>query len=220
MDGVVVDGMQFHARAWQDVFATHLGIDLPRLWVYEWEGIPGQQFLGLVASRLGRQFSPALITELHELKRKHFDEIFQITPIDGINETIQWLKITGYPLALVTGTGRDVAQRVLARLGLSSAFDHIVGGDDVTRGKPYPEPYLKAARLAGFEPVNSLVIENAPAGIEAALQAGMTCVALTTSLGEEYLQKANCVLPDHAALRALLATEHARSGGLGAWQLL
>lgn len=218
MDGVVVDGMQYHARAWQEIFASHLEIDLPALWVYEWEGIPGDQFLALVADRLGTRFSPSQLEAIHQLKRRRFNEIFQITPIDGIHETVLWLKAAGYPLVLVTGTGREVAVSVLAHLGLSESFSHIVSGDDVVRGKPYPEPYLKAANLAGIDPENCLVIENAPAGIEAALQAGMTCVALQTSLGSEFLQKAHCILSGHAHLRKLLAAEHHRSKGAGPWQ--
>jgi len=219
MDGVVVDGMRYHARAWQDVFASELGIDLPALWVYEWEGIPGDQFLALAARRLGREFSATELDTLHRLKRQHFDTIFEITPIDGIHQTIDVLQSMGYPLALVTGTGRDVAERVLVRLGLREAFSWIVSGDDVARGKPHPDPYRKAAELGAVNPINCLVIENAPAGIEAALAAGMRCAALETSLEAAFLQKADCILQGHDSLRALLASEYRGSGGQGAWQL-
>jgi HAD superfamily hydrolase (TIGR01509 family) len=187
--------------------------------VYEWEGIPGDQFLALVAARLGRDFSPAMMSELDQLKRRRFNEIFTITPIPEIYQTVAWLQAAGYPLVLVTGTGRDVALRVLRQLNLNQAFSFIVSGDDVARGKPHPDPYLKAADLVGLPPANTLVIENAPAGIQAARQAGMTCVALQTSLEASYLQNAHCILPGHQALIAFLAAEHRRSRGIGAWQV-
>jgi beta-phosphoglucomutase-like phosphatase (HAD superfamily) len=66
----------------------------------------------------------------------------------------------------------------------------------VSRAKPYPDPYLAAARQLRLDPRQCAVIENAPLGIEAARNAGMYCIAVQTTLGKEYLSAADCILQD------------------------
>ena len=82
-------------------------------------------------------------------------------------------------------------------------FDFIITGDEVPRAKPFPDPYLMAARQLGLRPEECVVVENAPLGIEAARNAGMRCVAIETTLGKEYLKSADHVLPNVAALLSL-----------------
>ncbi|OGW94101.1 MAG: hypothetical protein A3G36_02985 [Omnitrophica bacterium RIFCSPLOWO2_12_FULL_45_13] len=72
-------------------------------------------------------------------------------------------------------------------------FDHIITGDHVKKGKPYPEPYLLAARELAVKPSECVVIENAPYGIMAAKSAGMFCIALTSSLPKEFLKGADII---------------------------
>ena len=68
--------------------------------------------------------------------------------------------------------------------------------DDVERGKPYPDPFLKGAELLGLKPQDCVVIENAPLGIEGALKAGMTVIAVTTTLNAEHLKQAHYIVND------------------------
>ena len=79
-------------------------------------------------------------------------------------------------------------------------FDTIVTADDVTRFKPNPDPYLRALEKLRQEPENCLVVENAPAGIEAAKAAGLTCYAVASTLPPPYLQASDRIFP---SLRAL-----------------
>jgi beta-phosphoglucomutase len=79
-------------------------------------------------------------------------------------------------------------------LRIYNLFDYAVTGDHVKRGKPHPDPYLKAAKGLGLRPRECIVVENAPLGIESAKRAGMFCVALTTSLPREYLKRADVVV--------------------------
>ncbi len=76
--------------------------------------------------------------------------------------------------------------------------------DDVKKGKPDPEPYLKALHHLGSKPESSVVIENAPMGIRSAKSAGLTCYAIETSLSGEYLHEADLVFHNHQALFAFL----------------
>ena len=79
-------------------------------------------------------------------------------------------------------------------------FDVIISGDDTEKGKPNPEPYLAAMQKLNILPIESLVIENAPLGIQSAKTAGAYCIAITTTLGREYLKEADEVVKNHREL--------------------
>lgn len=89
---------------------------------------------------------------------------------------------SGYPTGLSTMSHCEQARRVLAVLGLINEFDIIATRDDVELGKPDPEIDLLVARELGVEPEECLVIEDSPAGVQAALAAGMEVIAVTTEL--------------------------------------
>ena len=95
----------------------------------------------------------------------------------------------------MTGTRLDVVKKVL-QAGLENIFEVIVTGEMVNRGKPNPEPYLKAVDELKVTKEDCVVVENAPAGITSAKSAGLTCIAVQTSLSEEYLQDADKVFKD------------------------
>ena len=125
-----------------------------------------------------------------KLKRKIFNDIFTVTLIKGIKNFLLELKDRQYNLALVTGTRLEVVKKVL-QVGLENIFEVIVTGEMVNKGKPNPEPYLKAVDELKATKEDCIVIENAPAGITSAKGAGLTCFAVQTSLSEEYLQDAD-----------------------------
>ena len=125
-----------------------------------------------------------------KLKRKIFNDIFSVTLMQGIKEFLLKLKKCQYNLALVTGTRLEVVNKVL-QMGLNNVFEVIVTGEMVDKGKPDPEPYLKAVDKLNVKKGDCIVIENAPAGITSAKNAGLTCFAVQTSLPEEYLKGAD-----------------------------
>lgn len=219
MDGVVVDGMQFHVAAWQHAFRQVAGVEIPALRIYLGEGTKEDHFIPQLAEELGRSLDAAAQAELLRSKLAHYDEHFFLDPIPGIRQTLELMRAQGYALALVTGAARAVAERALTELGVRDWFDAVSGSDEVQNGKPAPEPYLKAAAALGVTPQTCLVIENAPAGIQSAKAAGMVCIALQTSLEAAYLEGADCVIDTHAELQGLLRKEFALSGGRGAWQM-
>jgi beta-phosphoglucomutase len=88
----------------------------------------------------------------------------------------------GYPAALATQSHREQARRVLDILGLADELDAVVTRDDVEHGKPDPEMHLLAARELGIGPNECFAVEDSPAGVKAALAAGMEVVAVTTEL--------------------------------------
>ena len=125
-------------------------------------------------------------------KEKLFKRIFKRKFIAGSRTFIKKFHAQGFKLALVTGTSRHEAQKLLPK-DLWDCFDVTVCGCDVQNGKPHPEPYLKALAKLNVKPKDAVVFENAPFGIRSAKAAGLYCLALETSLPASYLKGADAV---------------------------
>ena len=104
---------------------------------------------------------------------------------------LQDLRGAGYRTGLATMSHTEQARRVLSILGLTDAFDVIATRDDVEHGKPDPEIDLLVARELGAKPEDCLVIEDSPAGVAAALAAGMDVIAVTTDLTRQKFRETN-----------------------------
>jgi beta-phosphoglucomutase len=103
----------------------------------------------------------------------------------------------GYPTALATQSHCEQARRVLDILGIADEFDIVVTRDDVEHSKPDPEMHLLAARELGVEPEECLAIEDSPAGVKAALAAGMEIIAVTTNLTRQKFRDSNLLDRSH-----------------------
>ncbi len=176
MDGVLVDGEPLHFRAVNQVLAAEgRAISLEAYKPYMgtkagWTDIIRD--LGLAHSR--DHYAPRYNKLILEQYRAHAE------PIDGATCLVLGLAAKRVPVALASSSSRPWVEACLARIGLDNAFDVLVTGSDVTNGKPDPEIYLAAARGLAVNPRECLAIEDAPAGIESALRAGMTCWAVRT----------------------------------------
>ncbi|MDP3790035.1 MAG: HAD family phosphatase, partial [Candidatus Omnitrophota bacterium] len=126
-------------------------------------------------------------------RKKIFKKNFKRFIFKDAKEVLACLREKGYKLGLVTGTPSHEVKRILPK-DIYRSFDCIVAGDHVKKGKPHPEPYLTAAKNMGVKPLQCVVIENAPFGVESAKKAGMFCIAVTTGLTKEYLKGADIVV--------------------------
>ena len=99
-----------------------------------------------------------------------------------------------FSLAIASGSLRAEIQQILASGSFGDAFRVIVGADNVTGGKPGPEPYLKAAELLGIDPATAVAIEDSRWGLESARAAGMRTIGITTSYPESALSMADLVV--------------------------
>jgi HAD superfamily hydrolase (TIGR01509 family) len=99
---------------------------------------------------------------------------------------LKQLKAKGILLGLVSRSRRNLIEKIWKAEGLSF-FSTIISANDTDRFKPYPDPYLKAVKEIQQELINCLVIENAPAGIQAANSAGISCFAISSTLPKEKL---------------------------------
>jgi beta-phosphoglucomutase len=192
MDGVIVDSMPYHFLAWYEAMRP-LGVRVSAFEVYAREGQRWEKSLKDFLRQAGINPSPSVMKKVFVKRQKIFRRYFKRAIFSGVGEFLRCLKNKGYLLAIVTGTPMPQLNKILPRK-IKSFFDVIVTGDIVKRGKPHPEPFLKAARNLGLKPSECLVIENAPLGVASAKAAGMFCVAITTSLPKEYLQMADVVV--------------------------
>ncbi len=192
MDGVLVDSMPYHFIAWYEALQP-LGIRVSAFEVYEREGERWEKSLRDFITQGGLKPTPELIRKVFLRRRRIFRKYFKRTIFSGVEECLCALKKKGLILGIVTGTPMPQLKKILPRK-IRSYFDTIVTGDSVKKGKPHPEPFLKAAKNLNLKPFQCLVIENAPLGIKSAKAAGMYCLAITTSLPEAYLKEANTVV--------------------------
>jgi len=198
MDGVIVDSMPYHFIAWYEALRPW-NIRINCFDVYLKEGEKWQYTLKDLMKRAGVTPTPRMLARIFADRERIFIKYYKRSIFAGAEEFIRCLKRRGYLLGLVTGTPSREMLRILPRR-IAASFDCIVTGDQVTRGKPSPAPYLKAARALRLAGSDCLVIENAPLGIKSAKRAGMTCFALTTSLPAVYLKEADAIFNDWQAI--------------------
>jgi beta-phosphoglucomutase len=202
MDGVIVDSMPYHFLAWYEALRPY-GISVKCFDVYIREGERWQKSMEDFLKGSGISPSKKLFKKVFTARKKLFRNRFKRFIFKGAGEFLACLKKKGYLLGLVTATtSADIRQILPANI--ERLFDHVTTGDHVKKGKPYPEPYLRAARSLGVKPSECLVIENAPYGVASAKSAGMFCVALTSSLPEEYLNGADVIADNLEEISGLI----------------
>jgi beta-phosphoglucomutase len=191
MDGVLVDSMPYHVRAWQKAFKP-LGVDIPAAEVYAREGENWRKSTKDFLLMGGYKPSRKLVESVFRKRSRIFNHIFRPKLFSGAKGLARFLYKNGYRLALVTATPKNDVKKMLP-VDILNLFSVRVCGNDTRKGKPDPQPYLKALRLLKLGPKQALVIENAPYGISSSKSAGIKCIALTTSLPKKYLKKADKV---------------------------
>jgi beta-phosphoglucomutase len=203
LDGVIVDTLHYHYLAWKHMFEK-LGGKISEHTVLLHEGRNSREILPILMQESGVLIPADQQAQFIEEKRAYYRSIVQVQQYPGAFEAIDQLKQRGYRVALVTACALKNMQHSL-NSEQQAHFDFIITGDEVSRAKPFPDSYLIAARQLQVKPVECMVVENAPLGIEAAKNAGMYCVAIETTLGREYLSSADCVLQSIRDLPSLPA---------------
>lgn len=201
MDGVITNTMPYHYDAWRATL-QEVGIKVTCYDIYCREGQDGFTSLRGIFRQYGLAFKPQEARRLLARKEELFKRIARVRFVNGARPFLRWLHHRGMPMALVTGTSRHEMHRILPQ-AVRECFQVTVTGDEVTRGKPDPQPFLIALAGLRLKPAESLVIENAPFGIASAKRAGIFCVALETSLPRRFLKEADYVCDSYVSLRRL-----------------
>lgn len=183
LDGVLVDSTKAVEHEWRS-WAARKGVDGDAIMAIA-HGVRTLEVIQRVAPHLDAE-AEALEIENHEA-----DDRAGVSPMPGAAELLA--SIPDGRWAVVTSGSRHLATNRLRFVGLPVP-QVMVTADDVSHGKPHPEPYLKGADGLGFRPANCLVIEDAPAGIQSALAGGIKVVGLTTTYARHALSHADAVI--------------------------
>jgi beta-phosphoglucomutase len=192
LDGVIVDTAHYHYVAWQRL-AKELGIEFTLQDNERLKGVSRMRSLEIILEIGGITLSEEKKEELATKKNSWFvDYIEDIKPNEifpGVKEMLIQLREQGYKIALASSSKN--AETVLRLLQVKNLFDTIVDGTMITHSKPDPEIFLLAANRLGIDPSQCVVFEDAEAGVEAALAAGMKCVGIGSV---DQLGKANAIV--------------------------
>ncbi len=192
MDGVLADTARAHFESW---LAVGRKWDAQITWE-DFESTFGRPNHQIIPEMLHREVPDAELREIDRFKEAAFRDIIrrELEPLPGVAALIRELHAAGFRLAVGSSGPRENIELVLDVAGVTRYFGAVVSGWDVQRGKPAPEVFLKAAAGIGVEPPDCLVIEDVPAGIQAAHAAGMKCVAVTTTHEADALAAADRVV--------------------------
>jgi beta-phosphoglucomutase-like phosphatase (HAD superfamily) len=172
-DGTLADTMPLHYRAWTRIVAE-LGGSFPEELFYRSGGKPTAQILEMLRDEHGLRVDD--VKNVAERKEEYFLEmIHEVKPIKSVVEIARrWYGIR--PLAVASGGFRRQIELTLDAVRIRSLFTAVVCIEDYARGKPFPDPFLEAARRLNVLPTECLVFEDSPLGIMAAEAAGMRSV--------------------------------------------
>lgn len=174
LDGVIVSTDNCHYLAWKKM-ADEEGIPFDRTINESLRGVSRMESLSIILEKATKAYSEEEKQAMATRKNGYYVELIgSLTPGDmlpGAIDTLQMLKEKGIRIAI--GSSSRNTPIILKQIQLDNAFDAVADGNAITRSKPDPEVFLLAAKLLGLSPDNCLVVEDADAGVEAALAGGM-----------------------------------------------
>ena len=192
LDGVIVDTAHYHFLAWKRL-ASELNINLTEEINERLKGVSRMHSLEIILSLGGISLSQHEKENLANKKNSWFvDYLERMAPEEifpGVKQLIKDLRAGGIKVGLASSSKN--AKTVIQLLHIQNEFDTVVDGTMITHSKPHPEIFLLAASRLGVQPEDCLVFEDAEAGVEAAIAAGMKCVGVGSP---EQLGKADKVI--------------------------
>ena len=180
MNGTMIDDMAYHARAWYNILNDDLNAGLT------WDEVKAQMYGKndelLIRIFGDNHFSNEKIRELSIEKERRYQQAYlpNLALLEGLQQFLEKTKEAGIVMAVGSAAIPFNIDFVLDNLNIRHYFKAIVSADDVVTSKPDPQTFLDCAALLNVAPADCLVFEDAPKGVEAALNAGMRCVVITT----------------------------------------
>jgi HAD superfamily hydrolase (TIGR01509 family) len=194
-DGVIVDSEPLSCKAWNVVFEREYNINI---------GTGYEKILG-TNTRFAAEFylkknyldvSENILSRLSELKEEAYIELAdgRLRSIPSVERIIQQARSLDWKIAVASSGIKSKIQFSLKQVGLDGQFDALIGSDERLRGKPYPDIFLESASQIGINPDHCIALEDTPNGIQAAKEAGMYVIAITTTFLANKLENADLVI--------------------------
>lgn len=179
LDGVICSTDHSHYLAWKTI-AEEIGIGFDETINNRMRGLGRMDSLEILLGTRSSEFPETAKTELAERKNALYrNSLKDMSPQDlspDVKSTLDQIRAEGILMAI--GSSSRNAKMILKQIGLENYFDAVSDGTNITRSKPDPEVFLKASDYLGIEPRLCLVVEDAKAGVEAAVAAEMDCAAI------------------------------------------
>lgn len=169
LDGTLVDSMPLHYEAWKEVCAMK-GLAFSEEEFYSLAGVPSDRIFEIINERHGTDFDPKADSKLkEETYLKKIDKLKLIEPVFALAKE----NFGKLPMSIGTGSPGKHSWEAVKTLGLDAYFDILVSKNDVKKGKPDPETFLKCAEAMNIDPQYCQVFEDGDPGLQAATSAGM-----------------------------------------------
>lgn len=194
MDGVIIDSEPLHFdvdrktmayyghTVTQEDLERYVGMTNPEQWAI----IREEYGIGPTAEEILAYQTDLKLEELR---------LAELEPIEGIRELLDELKKGGIPRAIASSSSPVFIEAVLAKFGLRGEFAVVASGEEVPKGKPAPDVYLRAAERLGVDPARCVVLEDSKHGIAAAKAAGMHCIGyVNPNSGNQDLSRADLIV--------------------------
>jgi beta-phosphoglucomutase len=194
LNGTIIDDMAFHGRAWHQMLTIDMGAILTpeevKVQMYGKNGEVLERIFGK------NRFSEEEVEQWSMEKERRYQKEYlpHLKLIDGLDVFLKKAAAHSVKMAVASAAIPFNIDFALDNLHIRQYFGAIVSANDVAISKPHPETFLKAAYLLGASPEDCIVFEDAPKGVEAAQNAGMKCVAITTAHPREDFSRYTNVL--------------------------
>lgn len=172
MDGVLIDAKEWHYESLNKALAL-FGFTISRAdHLSTFDGLPTRKKLEMLSQERG--LPRGLHSFLNDIKQQYtIDQVhLNCRPLFVHEYALSNLKASGYKLGLASNSVRGSVELMMKKSNLFSYFDVVLSNEDVTKAKPHPEMYLRAAQMLGLDPASCLVVEDNPNGVKAAEAAG------------------------------------------------
>jgi beta-phosphoglucomutase len=179
LDGVIVDTARYHFLAWKKL-TDQLGIHFTEENNERLKGVSRMASLEIILEIGNRKPDDRQKHEYATLKNNwYLDYISKMTPAEILPGCLEFInELRNANIRVAVGSASKNTPMILNRVGILELFDAVADGNNVTNAKPDPEIFLKAAKMVRVEPGNCVVFEDAVAGVQAALKAGMMCIGV------------------------------------------
>ena len=179
LDGVIVSTDKFHYLAWKKM-ADEEGIYFDEKINDRLRGVSRTASLDIVLERAEKRYTDeekeVLATRKNEYYKQSLDSLTEADRLPEVTQTLDALRAKGYKLAI--GSSSKNTPIILKKIGYENYFDAVSDGNNIKRSKPDPEVFIKAAEFLGEEPKNCYVVEDAEAGIDAAVGGGFKSIGV------------------------------------------
>lgn len=180
VDGTIIDSAEFHWRSWRDTLA-HEGLSLTKS---AFDASFGQRNDYILRGFFGDEISIEEAKRISSAKEVHYRKLIRLhglKVLPGVKRWLTYLRTKGWRQCLASSAPRENLEAILSTVNIGHFFDAVVSAEETEYGKPHPEIFLRAAERVGVDPHLCIVIEDAPAGIEAARSACMRTIGVLTT---------------------------------------